>query len=245
MTRKTRPLGLPRLDDDVAGTLIVIEGTDGVGRSTHIDLLAPWVEANGLPVVTTGWTRSLLVNKLITSAKEGTLLNKTTYTMLYATDFADRLERVVIPALQAGMVVVADRYVGTALGRAKVRGIDEEWIRNVYQFAPRPDLTLYLDIDVDDLLPRILERTRLDFWESGMDEHMGEDIYDSFTAYQQRLLHAYRSMAEAEEWRTIDARGSLEGTQRAIRRAVAGELGFPADSADGPLTASGRVVQAK
>lgn len=225
--------GLPRVKrEEAPGRLVVIEGTDGVGRSTQINLLAPWLETQGHPVVLTGWNRSLLVSKLITSAKEGTLLNKVTYTLLYATDFADRMERVVIPALKAGMVVVADRYVGTAMARSGVRGVDKPWMREIYSFAPQPDLTLYMKLDVDSLLARTLDRGRLNYWESGMDEHMGEDIYDSFQQYQTRLLAEYDAMAAEQAWRTIEASRSVGETQREIRKAVAELLHIPLTRVD-------------
>ena len=226
MTRPRR--GLPRVSrEESRGKLIVLEGTDGVGRSTQIAQLVPWLETQGLPVVTTGWNSSLLVSKLITSAKEGTLLNKVTYTLLYATDFADRLERVVIPALKAGMIVVADRYVGTAFARGSVREVEPHWMREIYGFAPKPDLTLHMRLDVDDLLPRTLDRTRLDYWESGMDQHMGEDIHDSFIQYQSRMIRHYDDMAKEFAWHVLDARQSVEVTQMEIRKSVATLLGIP------------------
>lgn len=225
--------GLPRVRrEEAPGRLIVVEGTDGVGRSTQIDLLASWLETNGHAVVLTGWNRSLLVSKLITSAKEGTLLNKVTYTLLYATDFADRMERVVIPALKAGMVVVADRFVGTAMARSVVRGVDTDWMKEIYSFAPQPDLTLYMRLDVDGLLTRTLDRGRLNYWESGMDEHMGEDIYDSFQQYQTRLIAEYDAMAQAQAWRNVDASRGVGETQREIRQAVAELLHIPLSQVD-------------
>lgn len=230
MTLRRRRHGLPRVDrDEREGKLIVIEGTDGVGRSTQIGHLAPWLETNGHAVVLTAWNRSILVSKLIASAKEGTLLNKVTYTLLYATDFADRLERVVIPALKAGMTVVADRYVYTAFARSLVRDVDGAWMREIYSFAPRPDLTVYMRLDVDELLPRTLDRTRLNYWESGMDQHMGEDIHDSFMQYQGRMVREYDEMAKEFGWLTVDARRPVLETQREIRRPVAKLLGIPAD----------------
>ncbi len=230
-TRATsRKRGLPRVErEEVKGKLIVLEGTDGVGRSTQIARLVPWIETHGLPVVVTGWNRSLLVSKLITSAKEGTLLNKVTYTLLYATDFADRLERVVIPALKSGMVVVADRYVATAMVRGAVRDVDRDWMRELYGFAPPPDLTVYMRLDVDDLITRTLDRTRLNYWESGMDRHMGEDIHDSFMSYQSKQIREYDEMAKEAGWKTVDARRAVDETQVEIRKAVAPVLQIPLD----------------
>lgn len=229
MTRPSRPRrGMPKIPrSESQAPLVVLEGSDGVGRSTQVDLLLPWIEANGRAVVSTGWNRSLLVSKLITSQKEGTLLNKVTYAMLYATDFADRLERVVIPALKSGVVVLADRYVPTAVARAVARGVDRTWIENLYSFAHAPDLTLYLRLDAEDLLLRNLHRGPLNYWESGMDQHMGEDIHDSFLRYQTRLLAEYESMAEAQGWRAVDARRTIEDVQLEIRRSIAPLLQIP------------------
>lgn len=225
--------GLPRVErHETAGKLIVIEGPDGVGRSTQISYLAPWLEANGFPVVQTGWNRSLLVSKLITSAKEGTLLNKVTFTLLYATDFADRLERVVIPALKAGMTVVADRYIATAFARSGARGVDKEWMRGIYSFAPPADLTLYMRLDAPQLLLRTLDRGRLNYWESGMDQHMGEDIYESFLQYQRGVIREYDAMAKEGGWLTIDAKPTVMVNQRAVRAAAAQLLGIPKDRID-------------
>lgn len=219
--------GLPRVQrGEYLGRLIVIEGTDGVGRSTQIAQLVPWMETNGFAVVQTGWNRSILVSKLITSAKEGTLLNKVTFTLLYATDFAERMERVVIPALKAGMIVVADRYVYAAMARSLARGVDADWIREIYSFAPKPDLTLLLRLEPAELLRRTLDRGRLSYWESGMDQHMSEDIYDSFLQYQGRMIAHYDSMAAEFNWPVLDAKRPIHETQLDLRRRVAKLLGI-------------------
>lgn len=229
MTRTQRPRrGLPQIvKAEAHGPLVVVEGTDGVGRSTQVELLVPWLEANGHAVVPTGWNRSLLVSKLITSQKEGTLLNKITYAMLYATDFADRLERVVIPAMRSGIVVVADRYVPTAIARAVARDVHRAWIDGIYAFAPRPDVTFYLRIDPQALLRRTLHRGALNYWESGMDQHMGEDIHESFLRYQARLVEQYDAMAEENRWHILDAHKPVREIQIAIRKSLASMLRIP------------------
>src|SRR5256885_4409857 len=171
--------GIPYLPmESYPGKLIAIEGTDGVGRSTQIQLLREWLEVKGYGVVETGWTRSPLMQPTIEVAKSSNTLNKLTFVLLYATDFADRLEKEIIPALKAGFVVLSDRYIFTALARAGVRGVDRAWLRSVYSFAIAPHLVFYLNIDVKTLISRVLAARGMDFWESGMDLKTGDDIYD-------------------------------------------------------------------
>ena len=177
--------------DHYPGKIIAIEGTDGVGRSTQIALLREWLEVQGYGVVETGWTRSALMQPTIELAKSSNTLNKLTFVLLYATDFADRLEKEIIPALKAGFVVLSDRYIFSALARAGVRGVDRAWLRSLYGFAIAPHLVFYLKIDVDTLIRRVLSARGMDFWESGMDLKGGDDIYDSFRSYQNKLLREY------------------------------------------------------
>src|SRR5437867_12178273 len=212
------------------GKLIAIEGTDGVGRSTQIQLLREWLEVKGYGVVETGWTRSPLMQPTIELAKSSNTLNKLTFVLLYATDFADRLEKEIIPALKAGFVVLSDRYIFTALARAGVRGIDRNWLRSLYGFAIAPHMVFYLKVDVETLIGRILAARGMDFWESGMDLKTGDDIYDSFRAYQNKLLREYASMADEFHFRTLDARRSVDRIQEELQRQVAAFL----ESADKP-----------
>jgi len=217
--------GLPYLSiDHYPGKIIAIEGTDGVGRSTQIRLLREWLEVQGYGVVETGWTRSPLMQPTIELAKSSNTLNKLTFVLLYATDFADRLEKEIIPALKAGFVVLSDRYIFTALARAGVRCIDRQWLRSVYGFAIAPHLVFYLKVDVETLIGRVLASRGMDFWESGMDLKSGDDIYDSFRAYQNKLLREYGSMAEEFHFRNLDARRSIEQIQAELRRQVAAFL---------------------
>src|SRR6187200_1563115 len=149
--------GIPYLPlDGYPGKIIAIEGTDGVGRSTQIRLLREWLEVQGYGVIETGWTRSELMQPTIDIAKASNTLNKLTFVLLYATDFADRLEKEIIPALKAGFIVLSDRYIFTALARAGVRGVDSVWMRRLYSFAIAPHLVFYLKIDVDTLIRRVL-----------------------------------------------------------------------------------------
>jgi dTMP kinase len=224
--------GVPYLPvDGFPGKLIAIEGADGVGRTTQVSLLREWLEVKGYGVVETGWTRSELMQPTIELAKASNTLNKLTFVLLYATDFADRLEKEIVPALKAGFIVLSDRYIFTALARAGVRGVDRQWLRNLYGFAIAPHLTFYLKVDVETLISRVLGMRGMDFWESGMDLKLGDDIYDSFRAYQNKMLREFGSMSEQFHFRTIDARRSIDQIQEELRRQVASflETGDKAD----------------
>jgi dTMP kinase len=203
--------GLPDIDlAELKGKLIVLEGTDGVGRSTHIGLLKQWLENHGHAVLDTGMTRSALAGKRLKQAKEGHTLGGITMSLFYATDFADRLENEIIPALRAGFVVLTDRYIYSLMARAIVRGADPEWLHEVYGFALRPDAIFYLRVQIDDLVTRVLQSTGFDYWESGMDMHMGEDMYESFVRYQKFLLAEFDKMVETHGFEIVDASGSVE-----------------------------------
>jgi len=216
---------IPYLPMDVyPGKLIAIEGTDGVGRSTQIALLREWLEVQGYGVVETGWTRSELMQPTIDLAKSSNTLNKLTFVLLYATDFADRLERLIIPALKAGFIVLTDRYIYTALARAGVRSVDRAWIRNLYGFGIVPHLVFYLRIDEKTLIRRVLQSRGMDYWESGMDMKLGDDIYESFRAYQRVLLKEYASMADEFGFRVLDAKRKVEVIQDELRRQIAAFL---------------------
>ena len=219
------------------GKLIAIEGTDGVGRTTQIQLLREWLEVKGYGVVETGWVRSALMQPTIELAKSSNTLNKLTFVLLYATDFADRLEKEIIPALKAGFVVLSDRYIFTALARAGARGVDRQWLRSVYGFAIAPHLVFYLKVDVDTLIRRVLASRGMDFWESGMDLKHGDDIYDSFRAYQSKLLREYASMADEFHFRTVDARRTVERIQDELRKQVAVFLEGETEKAQEPALA--------
>jgi dTMP kinase len=192
--------------DDLVGKLIVIEVTDGVGRSTQIHLLKEWLEQQGHAVLDTGLTRSGLVGKGIKRAKEGHTLGRITLTLFYATDFADRLENEIVPALRAGFVVLTDRYIYSLMARSMVRGLDPMWVRNIHRFAPKPDAIFYLRIGVDELIPRAVFTRGFDYWESGMDLYSTEDMYDSFRKYQTALLDQFDRLAEEFQFNVIDAR---------------------------------------
>src|SRR5919106_2279021 len=206
--------------DNYPGKIIALERTDGVGRSTQIRLLREWLEVQGYGVVETGWTRSELMQPTIELAKSSNTLNKLTFQLLYATDFADRLEKEIIPALKAGFIVLSDRYIYTALARAGVRGLDRTWVRNLYGFAIAPHLVFYLKVDEKTLIRRVLQSRGMDYWESGMDLKLGDDIYESFRAYQRALLREYASMADEFSFRMLDARRRIDVIQDELRRQI-------------------------
>lgn len=231
-------VGLPYLDSkNLTGKLIVIEGTDGVGRSTQIENIKQWLEVKGYGVITTGWTRSPLMGKVIDEAKSGHTLNLNTYTLLYAADFADRFEHEIIPALKAGFIVLADRYIYTAFARSIIRGADPAWTRKVFGFALEPDAVFYMRINIEDLIPRVINSQTLtkryweeqagegiDYWESGMDLRLGEDFYDSFVEYQKRLLKEFEKMAKEFRFKVVDASRSFQETNRLLKKGILGAL---------------------
>lgn len=186
------------------GLLVVVEGTDGSGKSTQIDLLKRAIEDKSYGVMVSEWKTSRLIANVIDDAKDRNLLNATTFSLLYAADFADRLENQIIPALKSGFIVLLDRYYYTALARDVVRGQDAEWIKNLYDFAPQPDLIFYLDMPVDVLLKRIIGTTGLDYYESGRDIGFSTDFYKSFEIYQNKCLEQYNWMKKEYGFRSIN-----------------------------------------
>lgn len=217
--------GLPYKElRNLRGSLIAIEGTDRVGCSAQIAQLKPWLEVKGYAVASTHWTRSPLLNETIEEARAGHRLNATTFALLYAADFADRLENEIIPALEAGQVVLAERYMYSAFARNKVMGADPEWTRSLFGFALVPDLVMYLKTDVDSLIPRALQGGGLDYWESGMHLGYGQDLFDSFRNYQRRVIREFNALAREFNFVTVDARAAEEVVQAKLRARIGGLL---------------------
>jgi dTMP kinase len=215
---------IPGLDiEPYSGKLIVIEGTDGVGRSTHVALLRTWLESSGQAVLDTGMTRSVLAGRGIKNARAGHTLGRLTMQLYYATDFADRLENQMLPALRAGFVVLTDRYIYSAIARAVVRGADPEWVRRIYGMALVPDAVFYLRVrSTEELAGRVLASGRgFDYWESGMDLGLGDDYYDSFIAYQKLLLREFDRMKGEYGFHEIDASRTVRRVAADLRRSVA------------------------
>jgi dTMP kinase len=191
------------------GRLIVLEGTDGVGRSTQIALLREWIEGQGYAVQATGLKRSALAGKGIKDAMQGHTLGNLTANLFYATDMVDRLEKLILPALRAGFVVLTDRYIYSIIARAMVRGVDPGWIRDVFGFAIVPDAVYYLQADLPHLIPRVLNARGFNYWESGMDFLSNRDYYDAFVEYQSRLLAQFEVMVDEYDFCRIDATRSI------------------------------------
>ncbi len=232
--RSTYGVVLPDMRlENLPGKLIVIEGTDGVGRSTQIALLKPWLEQQGRAVVDTGMTRSKLAGKGITQAKRGHTLGRITLSLFYATDFADRLENEIVPALRAGFVVLTDRYIYSLIARGAVRGMEPSWIRNVYSFALVPDAVFYLRIGVDDLIPRVVFSTGFDYWESGMDLHPSEDMYESFRKYQTALLGQFENLVEEYHFKVVDASQDIPVVFNCLREGIGEVLAQKEQSPEG------------
>jgi dTMP kinase len=206
---------------DLQGRLIVIEGPDAVGRSTQIALLRQWLEHEGHAVLDTGMARSALAGKGIKMAKEGNTLGPITMTLFYTTDFADRLENEIIPALRAGFVVLIDRYIFSIMARAIARGEDRRWIEQVAGFALVPHAVYYLKAEVEQLVSRVvLGRGAFDYWESGMDLRFGPDMYESFVKYQTKLIKALDSMVEPYDFSVIDAGQPVARIFRDLQRRI-------------------------
>src|SRR5437868_5602618 len=208
---------------ELQGRLVVIEGPDAVGRTTQINLLRQWLEQEGHAVLDTGMARSALAGKGIKMAKEGNTLGPITMTLFYTTDFADRLENEIVPALRAGFVVLIDRYIFSIMARAVARGEDRRWIEQVAGFALVPHAVFYLRTDVEHLVQRVvLGRGAFDYWESGMDLRFGRDMYESFVKYQTRLIKALDSMVGPYNFTVIDAGQPVAKIYRELQRRIAG-----------------------
>ena len=222
MTRfESYGMGIPRSDPaDLTGWLVVIEGPDGVGRTTHVDLLRKHLERLGYAVAETGLNRSDLASRGIRRAKQGNTFGSNAFNLFYATDFADRLEHQIIPALRSGFVMLTDRYVYSLIARAIVRGADPDWIKQVYSFSLKPDAVLYLRLEVPELAQRALATGGFDYWESGMDLPMGEDIYDSFMNYQSRVIEELDKLAREYGFQTIDASRDIDSNAEDLARRV-------------------------
>ena len=212
------------------GRLIVVEGIDGSGKSTQIRLLEKWLKFHGLDVFLTEWNSSALVKEVTSRGKKKANLTPTTFSLLHATDFADRFERNISPLLRAGYVVLADRYVYTAYARDATRGCDPGWVRKLYSFAIRPDIAFYFRVPVDTSVDRILSgRPKLKHYEAGMDMGLSGDSYESYRIFQSRIQGQYESMSAKEGFEVIDGTLGIREQQSAMRAAVARAL--PASAA--------------
>jgi len=208
------------------GRLIVVEGIDGSGKSTQLSLLAQWLRLRGYAVAFSEWNSSPLVRETTRRGKKKAMFTPTTFSLIHATDFADRMEHYIVPLLQAGAVVCADRYAYTAFARDVVRGVDRAWVRNLYRFALKPSLAFYFKVPLEVALGRILGgRAALKYYEAGMDVGLSRNIEESFRLFQGRILAEYESMIEEMGFHVIDATKSIEVQQREMRRIVRSEFG--------------------
>lgn len=213
------------IDHTYPGRLIIVEGIDGSGKSTQLQLLQKWLVNSNYKVFFTEWNSSALVNDTIKRGKKKNLLTPTTFSILHATDFADRLVHLIIPPLKAGMIVLADRYIYTAFARDVVRGVNREWVRNMYGFTVKPDLAFYFKVPIEVSLKRILSgRTSLKFHEAGMDLGLSEDPHVSFKLFQSQILEEYDKITEEYGMTVIDATLPIHEQQSQVREIVKAKL---------------------
>jgi dTMP kinase len=204
------------------GRLFVFEGLDGSGKSTQAALLGKWLQARGYRVFFTEWNSSELTSEVIRRGKKKNLLTPTTFSLLHATDFADRFERKILPPLRAGYLVVCDRYAYTAFVRDAARGCDPDWVRNIYSFAPRPDQVFYFRVPVAITLQRkIASRLKINYYEAGMDMGLSDDLHESYERFQSRLKREYDRIARTDNFVVIDSTRAVEAIQADLRGHVA------------------------
>src|SRR5215212_9527988 len=207
------------------GRLIAVEGLDGSGKSTQIYLLKRWLELQNLKVYFSEWNSSELVKAATSKGKKRELLSPTTFSLIHATDFADRYERQLVPLLRAGYVVLCDRYIFTAFARDTVRGCPPSWVRGIYNFAAMPDITFFFKANLEVSLQRILDgRPQLKYFEAGMDMHLSQDPYESFRIFQGRLLEQYLAMSTEFNFVIVDANERVETQQSIVRQLVRAKI---------------------
>jgi dTMP kinase len=219
---------LPELKDATfTGRLFAIEGADGSGRSTQIALLIQWLEANGFAVRFMGLRRSNLASEELEEAKKGNVLTRTTLSMFYATDFFDQMVNEIIPALRAGLIVIADRYIYTLMARDLVRGADRDWVRNLYSPALIPEAVFYFQVSAQHLIERNFQKNAtLDYWESGMDLGLSRDMFDSFVKYQRMLQREFQLMQKEFGFDVINANQRIDRIQSELRLKMGRLLGI-------------------
>ena len=217
------PLFLP---NRCPGKLIVVEGIDGSGKSTQISLLSHWLRSQGYAVAFSEWNSSPLVRQTTRRGKRKEMFTPTTFSLIHATDFADRMESYILPLVKSGAIVCADRYAYTAFARDVARGVSRRWVRNLYRFALRPDLAFYFKVPLDVALGRILGgRDALKYYEAGMDLGLARDVEESFRIFQGRILEEYDGMTREMGFHIIDATLSIEEQQRLMRDILRDVLG--------------------
>jgi len=222
MSRRFYGRGLPGVDPVLlGGKLIVIEGADGSGRTTHTAMLRDWLERSGYATEEVGLKRSTLVAAELDRAQQGNTLGPITQTLFYATDFADQLENKIMPALRSGFIVLADRYIYTMMARAMVRKLDAEWVREMYSIALVPDAVFYLDVPPKVLAERIFRKGQLlDYWESGMDIRRTGDMYTNFIKYQDQVRTEFRRMQGHYGFEVVNGNRSPKAVHRDLQTRI-------------------------
>lgn len=201
--------------------MIVVEGIDGSGKSTQIDLVIKWLRAQGKLVYFSEWNSSELVKSTTKLGKTEKMFTPTSFSLLQATDFVHRWENYIFPMLKAGAIVLADRYAFTAFARDVSRGVDPTWVRNLYSFAIQPDLVMYFQVPLDVAVERILSaRTKIKYYEAGMDLNLSNDRVTSFRMFQQRVIQQYDKMVNEFGFTVINGANSVEKQQKQVREAV-------------------------
>ena len=214
--------GLPGVElEKLNGKLIVIEGADGSGRSTQIAQLVKWLEGAGHATVQVGLKRSNLVSEELEQAQHGNILSHRTLSLFYATDFAYQLEHSILPSLRAGQIVLADRYIHTLMARDWVRGMDLDWLRNLYGIALVPDAVFYLEVSPEELVQRVFAKKQaLDYWESGMDLGLSRDMFDSFLKYQTMMKSTFLKLQETYPLTVIDGGQPPQAVTRELQNRI-------------------------
>ncbi len=214
--------GLPNVNlESLTGLLIAVEGADGSGRSTHINMLRDWLERRGYPTANVVLKRSSLVSRELEEAMQGNILGTRTLSLFYATDFADQLENRILPALRAGFIVLADRYIYTLMARAIVRGMEPDWIQEVYSIALIPDAVFYIAVSPEILVERNLRKhAALDYWESGMDMDRSQNMYDSFIQYQKKIQKQFKQMQKVYGFQTVNGNRPPRGIQKELQAKI-------------------------
>lgn len=204
-----------------SGKLIVVEGIDGSGKSTQIDLLYKWLNTQGKSVYFSEWNSSVLVKSTTRQGKKEKMFTPTTFSLIQATDFADRWENHILPMLKAGVIVLADRYAFTAFARDVARGVAPEWVRNLYSFAPQPDLAFYFQVPLDIAVDRILSgRADLKYYEAGMDLGLSDNKVTSFRLFQERIINEYNKMVPEFKLVIVDGTQPVQKQQKVVRQVV-------------------------
>jgi dTMP kinase len=203
------------------GKLIVVEGIDGSGKSTQIDLLYKWLEAQGKPVYFSEWNSSELVKSTTRLAKKEKMFTPTSFSLLQCTDFADRWENLILPMIKAGVIVLADRFAFTAFARDVARGVDPQWVRNLYSFAIQPDVAMYFRVPLDVAVDRITSsRAKIKFYEAGMDLELSDNRITSFRLFQQRIIDEYDKMVDEFNFTPIDGTLPIQKEQKMVRQII-------------------------